>query len=167
MLDELLGSRTAAAAEPSPEGAEELPAPAALPEPEAGTASGTYDDSATMGEARALPVAPMIIAGTGALLVGAGIVFGVMANGTEDDYSKQAVTSMAEARAASSLRDRGRRQALIANVLFGAGATAAAVGGVWLLLSIGKVGDPPQTAVIPDFGPEHAALSVSGRWSGL
>jgi hypothetical protein len=154
-------------AEPAPEVVpEELPAPETQPEPAAETASSALDDQPTASDGRA-PVAPLVVVGGGALLVGAGIVLGVVAKGTEDDYAKQPVSSVAEAEAASSLRDRGRRQALIANVLIGAGAAVVAAGGVWLLLSVGKVGDAGHATVAPDVGPDHAALSVSGRWSGL
>lgn len=166
MLDELFDAAAAPAAPPAPEVVpEELPAPESQPEPAAETASSAHDDQLTASDG--VPAAPLIVAGGGALLLGAGVVAGVLAKGTEDDYAKQPVSSPAEAEAASSLRDRGRRQALIANVLIGVGGAVVAAGGVWLLLSVGKVGEAGHTAVAPDVGPDHAALSVSGRWSGL
>jgi len=166
MLDELFSAPVPAVA-PAPEVVpEELPAPEAQPEPPAETTSSAGDDAMTEGGTR-VPTAPLVVAGGGVLLVTAGIVLGVVAKGTEDDYAKQPVSTVAEANTANSLRERGERQALIANVLLGAGAAVVAAGGVWLLLSVGKVGDAGQTAVLPDVGPDHAALSVSGRWGGL
>jgi len=166
LLDELFASskpETAPAPETTPD-----PAPAdQLPAPETAAAESTVDASVTSEAASGLPAAPLIVAGGGVLMIGAGIAVGAIAKGTEDDYAKQPVTNAAQAEQADSLRERGKRQALIANVLLGAGAAVAAAGGVWLLLSVGKVGKASQTAVIPELGPDRAALHVSGRWSGL
>ena len=163
LLDELFAS-SKPAAEPAPAAAE-LPAPE--PEPAADTAPTTIDDSATEpSEGKPLPVAPLIVAGGGGVLLGAGLVVGLLANKTEDDYADQPVTNAAQAATADDLRQRGKNQALIANVLLGLGAATIAAGGIWLLAASSS-GNASQTAVLPDVGPDHAALQVSGRWGGL
>jgi hypothetical protein len=108
----------------------------------------------------------VIVAGAGVVLVGVGALMGALMSDTQREYKRQPVTTMDEAEAADVLRERGKRQALIADVLFGVGGAAIAAGGVWLVLALTH-DEAPQAAVVPELGPDHAGLRVAGRWGGL
>ena len=162
MVDELFGAtKSAAPAEAAP-----LPAPEAQSEPSAEPAStAPEDDASASGEHRRVPIAPLIIAGGGVVLIGAGALMGALMSDTQRDYEHQPVTTMDEAEKANELRTRGKRQALMADVLFGVGGAAIAAGGVWLVLALTH--EHAETAVVPELGPDHAGLRVAGKWSGL
>jgi hypothetical protein len=165
MVDELFGASKSAA--PAPPGDEApLPAPEAQSEPAAEPASTSIEDDASVSsEHRRIPIAPLIVAGSGVVLVGVGALMGALMSDTQRDYEHQQVTNMDEAEKAEELRARGKRQALMADVLFGVGGAAIAAGGVWLVLSLTH--EDAQTAVVPELGPDHAGLRVAGKWSGL
>lgn len=162
MVDELFGAaKSAAPAEEAP-----LPAPEAQSEPTAEPAStAPRDDASAASGHRRVPIAPLIIAGGGVVLIGAGALMGALMTDTQRDYEHQQVTNMDEAQKADELRTRGKRQALMADVLFGVGGAAIAAGGVWLVLALTH--ESAQTAVVPELGPDHAGLRVAGKWSGL
>lgn len=167
MLDELFATSKPAPAPEREATPEELPAPDVVTDPSAEAATGAADGSASEPrDGRPLPAAPLLVAGGGAVLLGAGLVVGLLAKNTEDDYAKQPVTTPEQASVADGLRVRGQNQALIANVLIGVGAAAVAAGGIWLLVAAGA-NRGAETAVVPDVGPGHAALRISGRWGGL
>jgi hypothetical protein len=163
MVEELFGAAKPSAA---PAEAAPLPAPEAQSEPAAEPTSISIEDNASASsEHRRVPVVPLIIAGGGVVLVGAGALMGALMSDTQRDYEHQQVTNMAEAEKADELRARGKRQALMADVLFGVGGAAIAAGGVWLVLALTH--RDAQTAVVPELGPDHAGLRVAGKWSGL
>lgn len=89
-------------------------------------------------------VAPWIVLGSGVVLAGTGAVFGVMASGTQSDF--EAAPTPEEKQ---ELRSTGKTQALVADVLYGAGAVAGLVGIVMLLTS-GSSDQPAQArAIVP------------------
>ena len=163
MVDELMGAAKASAA---PEADAPLPAPEAESAPAADAPNIAIADNAVeSGSHRRLPIVPLVLAGSGVVLVGVGALMGALMSDTQRDYERQPVTTMDEAEAADALRERGKRQALIADVLFGVGGAAIAAGGVWLVLSLTH--EQPQTAIVPELGPDRAGLRIAGQWSGL
>jgi len=107
----------------------------------------------------------IVTASGGALLVG-GVVMGLIASGTEGDFKD--AQSAADKRA---LQDQGRTEALVADVLMGAGLAAIGAGVVWMILdgasepgdaSVGPVGRSGGLALQPQLIPGGAALVLGG-----
>jgi hypothetical protein len=156
LVDELFGVEN----EPA-----ELPAPSADAEaaPEA-TPDAAADDTGESAGSSGLPIAPLVIGGAGVAAIAAGLTVGLLMQQTEDDYAERTITTDMQAMAAEVERERGQRQAVVANVLFGVGIAAVVAAGVWLALDLGSDQDPSQTALVPVLGPRSAGLSLLGTW---
>jgi hypothetical protein len=81
-------------------------------------------------------LAPVLVAGGGALLLGAGLVTGLMLNATQKDYSDKNVLTRADAEDADALRSRASTQATLANVFLGLGSVALVASGAWLAIEL-------------------------------
>jgi hypothetical protein len=140
----------------------ELPAPSE-PAPEAQPAPEPAVDSEPASRTR-LPVGPLVLGGAGLGVIAAGLVVGALMQQTENDYADRVIDSEMAAMAAEDDRESGKRQAIVANVLLGAGITAVAAAGVWFLLDRGDKASAAQTAVVPTLGPSSAGVSLLGTW---
>lgn len=107
----------------------------------------------------------MIIGGVGVLGLGAGIVFGLGAQGAFDDAAEECGGDVEDCRgdtgAAQDEIDSASSQALLSNIGFGVGA-AALVGGAVLYLTAPKAIE--QATVTPTFGEGSAGVVVRGRF---
>ncbi len=145
-------SPDAATAEVEPAAAE----PAAEPsKPAEASDSGLFDT---------LPLGPLVLGGAGLAVVATGLVVGAMASATESDYEARVVNSTKQAELAEQDRKRGKREALIANVLLGTGAAAIAGAAVWFVLDRTHTDRPSETALLPRVGPDGAGLVLAGSW---
>lgn len=101
----------------------------------------------------------LVTVGGGALLAG-GLVVGIFANKTHGDFA--GAETPAEKR---ELQSRGKSQALIADVLMGAGGLTLGAGLVWMLLEPLPAADArvEQVRLEPMFLPGGAGLSLGGR----
>ncbi|HJZ85977.1 MAG TPA: hypothetical protein VKN99_12445 [Polyangia bacterium] len=106
----------------------------------------------------------------GGLAVGAaafGTAFGLLEKGAEDDLKKLNADSMNhDFREARAIEDRGRRDALLADIGFGVGGACAVVA---VVMAVRSAGGPPrseraQTVVIPAPTASGAGLLVQGRF---
>jgi hypothetical protein len=163
MLREALKLESKEEPEPEPEPEPEL-ARAELPRdssPEPAAASVPRDDSAGGG----LPLGPVLLGGGGLSLVVAGVVVGAMASATEDEYASRTIESAGQAERADALRERGKSEALAANVLLGTGAAAIVAAGVWYLLDMPAAEHAPAHArLTPVLGPSSAGVLFTGRF---
>jgi hypothetical protein len=161
MLHEVLGLRAsqtelAEASEPEPVALSE-PEPAG----EEAQARAQADDAA--GD---LPLGPVLLGGGGLALVAAGIVAGVMANASEDEYASRTIDTIEQAKQADAVREQGESEALAANVLLGVGAGALIAAGIWYVLDDGTERPPSlaRASLRPVLGPRSAGLLFSGHW---
>ena len=108
--------------------------------------------------------APILVAGGGALLLGAGVVTGLVLSSTQSDYTDRDVRTRADAEEADALRARASTQATVANVFFGLGSVALAASGAWLAIELlsGRKDQRPATAPTTTLAPW-----VSSRELGL
>ena len=60
--------------------------------------------------------------GTGVALTGTGVAFGLLAQSNQEDYDQRASAVRVDQRGLSTLQDEGERNALLANIFYGAGA---------------------------------------------
>ncbi len=106
-------------------------------------------------------LAPWLLVGSGVLLVGTGLGFGVSAMSVHNDYEQS--RSLGDKQ---ELRDSAQARALTGDILVGAGVAAAVGGALWLLLvsdepgSGGEIGWAPGR---PRLGVGPAAMSLSWR----
>ena len=112
-----------------------------------------------------LPLAPIIVAGSGLVVMAAGLAVGLMMKGTQDDYADSAVQTPDQAKQADAYRERGRHQAVAANVLLGVGAAAVVAGGIWLAVGLSSERKPaPQAMLVPSLSKDSAGLALVGAW---
>jgi hypothetical protein len=155
---------------------EGTPEPKALPTP----AAEVGEDDQAPAEPRAtatdeegasppfeLPSGPLLLGGSGLLVVAGGVVVGVMLRQTQKDYDALSIQTRAAAEQADELRRRGEREAVIASALIGVGAAAVVAGGVWLALELNDGERNLTAALLPDVGVDRAGLTLAGRWEGL
>jgi hypothetical protein len=114
-----------------------------------------------------LPLGPLLLGGAGVASLAVGLTIGALMHKTQNDYAAHAVTTQAEAAAADAQRKRGNREALLANVLIGAGAAAILAGSLWLASGLAHEDKPAQARIAPVLGPNEAGLSVRGTWEAL
>ena len=112
----------------------------------------------------------LIVAGVGVAALGTGVVFGLMAQSSEDDYAGAPVGTDTEIDAAIEIRDRAESQALLANIMFAAGG-ALVIGGAVLILLGGdddEGGSTERAWIAPSISPAGTSLTVGGtfgeRW---
>lgn len=111
-------------------------------------------------------VAPWIVTASGGALLIGGVIMGVVAKGTESDFS--VATSAAEKR---ELQDSGKSQALVADLLMGTGIIALGTGIVWLIIESGSSSGGASVEPVPETGfrfeprviPGGAALVFGGH----
>jgi len=111
MLHEVLGL-SASQAQPADEESE--PEPVAVTEPQ--PADDDAQARVQVDDAAGLPLGPMLLGGGGLALLTAGLVVGVMANASEDDYASRTIDTVEQAKRADAVRERGESEALAANV---------------------------------------------------
>jgi hypothetical protein len=143
-----------------------------LPSARGASQDGTGQGSATAGSGSSRPslVAPVLVTGTGLLALGGGIVAGLMMRSNEQDYQALRITTPAQVDAAIHKRSLAKDEAVVANVLYGVGAGAIAIGGVWLAIALthrsGQAVEP-QTALMPVVGRGHLGLTLIQRGPAL
>lgn len=147
------------------EEASELPAPTeAEAETQTAPAAATADRASQSG--RPLPIGPVVLGGVGLGAMATGLIVGALMQKSENDYAERTITTEAEAMSAEVVRERGERQAVVANVLLGAGVTAVVAAGVWFALDWTSHDRPSQAALVPVIGPRSAGVSLLGTWEG-
>lgn len=108
-------------------------------------------------------VGPWIVTATGGALFLGGAVMGFIASSTQSDFE-----SAADADEKRSLQSQGKTEALVADVLMGAGVLAIGVGVVWMIVDSGSSGEGrvepvgSNTWIEPRLVPGGAALVVGG-----
>lgn len=117
-------------------------------------------------------LAPILVAGGGALLLGAGVVTGLMLNSTQVDYSDRAVVTRADAEGAEALRSRASTQASVANVFFGLGSVALVASGAWLAIELWGSGNKREqkaqaTTLSPWVSSRELGLVLRHQGGGL
>lgn len=138
--------------------------PPAPVEPDPGTGPGPRPVRGGGGGGISLP--GLIVAGVGVLAVGGGVVFGLMAQSSEDEYATAPTMTPAEIDAAIEIRDRAETQALLANIFFAAGG-ALVLGGAALILLGGDDEAESGTErawIAPSVTPAGTYLAVGGTF---
>lgn len=158
MLREVL-ALSASGAEPADESEPESPARS-----EAEPSGDEPEASEELDEGGGLPLGPMLLGGGGLSLIAAGLVVGVMANASEDDYASRTIDTVGQAKQADAVRERGESEALAANVLLGTGAAALIAAGVWYALDGEAESGSAHAKLRPVLGPQSAGLLLSGHW---
>jgi hypothetical protein len=150
------GDTAALASTPSedaaPPAAERTANDAARPARSAETSPGWLDS---------IPTAALVLGGGGLVAIGAGLVVGAAARATESTYRERVIDTPVQAEAAERDRERGEREALIANLLLGTGAAALVGAGVWLVLDRKAPERGGQIALAPTLGPDRRKLGRS------
>jgi hypothetical protein len=104
-----------------------------------------------------------IVTGTGGALVGAGVVFWLLASSSQSDVNDHAVDSPADFDRLVELEDRTSNRAIIGNVLVLAGTATAVVGAV-LAVRQGLVREEPAITVTPMANGDSVGISLSIGW---
>jgi hypothetical protein len=143
---------------------DEPSAAAAEPVPEPAAAAPIEDAEEPATATGSLPLGPALLGGGGVVLLAAGVVVGIVANATEDEYASRDVGNDAQAKAADDQRVTGENQALVANILLGTGAAAVVAAGIWYLLDGNTEHAPAQAMLRPALGPGTAGLVLAGHW---
>ena len=101
--------------------------------------------------------------GTGVAAVAGAVVFSVMANNTENDLNDETGKGVFDPTKAESLQDSGKNQALIANILYGAGGVFVALGVVLFFVEGGdsEVKTEEQTSGF------NFDVEVNGNYAGF
>jgi hypothetical protein len=149
MLRELLRMEPVSKGEPAaPQPAEPTPATARVPPSSGGK----------------LPLGPLLLGAGGLVSLAVGLTLGAVMHGTQNDYAVLPVLTEAQAKTADDQRKAGEREALMANVLIGAGVAAMAVGAIWLAAGLVHEDQPQQARLLPVLGKGQAGLLLSGTW---
>jgi hypothetical protein len=119
--------------------------------------------------ARNVPLAPLVVIGSGAIVLGAGVVAGIMMRGTESEYASMHIRTRSDAEAAYESHDVATTQATVANVLYGLGGVAIAAGGVWLAIELlGNDREPRERGslnqLLPTISPGQLGVQYRGGW---
>jgi hypothetical protein len=93
-----------------------------------------------------------------------GLTLGAVMHKTQNDYAVLPVLTEAQAKTADDQRKAGEREALMANVLIGAGVAAMAVGAIWLAAGLAHEDRPAQARLLPVLAKGEAGLSLAGTW---
>lgn len=112
---------------------------------------------------------PFVVGGAGLAAVAGGVVFGLLSESSEGDWSDAPKNTMAQVDAAHELRERAEAQALVANVLLGVGGAAVVAGAALFVLELdGGDEEPPPggVAVAPWLSPGAAGVVATGRFGG-
>lgn len=107
----------------------------------------------------------LVLGGVGLASVGAGVAFGVRANGMEDDAAALCPTdSCTQADEANTLLERGQRNALYANIAYGVGAAAVVGAAVLWLTGAPEANSPESVVIAPHVSATFAGLDLSMRF---
>jgi tetratricopeptide (TPR) repeat protein len=137
----------------APASAEPAPAPAPTPEGEQTTAAGP-------------PVLSYVLLGVGAVGIGVGSYFGLQALSSKSDAEKLCPSAGGKRTCPATADDAlssNTRNAVVADVGFGVGIAALAVGG-YLLFSGGKSKETTATQLRPSAGPQGGGFSLIGTF---
>lgn len=104
-----------------------------------------------------------IITGAGGALLGAGVVFWLLASSSQSDVNGHAVDSAADFDRLVELEDRTRNRATIGNVLAITGTVTAAIGAV-LAVRQGLVREPASITVTPMATGDSVGITLSIGW---
>jgi hypothetical protein len=113
----------------------------------------------------AFPPVPVAITAAGVVVLGVGVAFGLMSNATEDEYGNAPVPiTEAEVIAVNDTFDRAETQATIANIGYGVGGAAIALGvTLWILELSDDDGEREGAFFSPRLTPEQVGLTLHGR----
>ncbi|WP_428263796.1 tetratricopeptide repeat protein [Haliangium sp.] len=141
---------------------EPAPAPASTSGPKAGSAPGARED-----RTRERPLVGWVLVGSGAVGLGAGMSFGVLARGAKDDAGSLCQgagdgSTLCLPEAESSF-NRNRLYSRLADVSFAVGAVALATGAAVLLLGGDDVAGPVERPLVT-VGPGTVEVSIVGRF---
>jgi hypothetical protein len=89
--------------------------------------------SVAASDAQPLRLAPWILIGAGAVVLGAGAISGGLMLSSEHDYKKTTVSTREEAREARDVLSRANTEGTVAEVCIALGGLAVVAGGGWLL----------------------------------
>jgi hypothetical protein len=145
------------------------PPPSAEPDPDPAPLDDAIEPPVEPSE-RAFPVGPVVVGGVGVLLIGAGVVLGLAANASEEDWLKAQVRNRGEIDDALEIHDRAQLQATLSNIGFGVGAAAIAASAVWLAVELsgdepgpgGMAARAPQLTLLPRLTPSTAGVTLRG-----
>ncbi|MFT5354060.1 MAG: hypothetical protein ACI9KE_001260 [Polyangiales bacterium] len=145
--------------EPPPE--RSVPTP---PDASGGTGTRTGQPIAPAGSS--FPTATVLVGVVALAALAAGIGTGIASSGTEDSFASSPTRTAAEVDLTLALQTKGERQALSANILFVVGGVAAA-SSLLLYLLVDRDRGQQEIAASMDVGPQHAALTIAGRFGGV
>jgi hypothetical protein len=91
-------------------------------------------------------------------------VVGALMKSTERDYAARRVQNEMQAQLADQDRERGKQQAVVANVLLGTGVAAVVASAIWLGIELKTRERAPQAALVPALSKHSAGLAVVGTW---
>jgi hypothetical protein len=155
---------------------ESEPEPAPAAEPTEDIAPPTTQPTAVDEDQNArLPLAPVLVGAGGLSLVAAGLVVGAMMQSTQHSYAMRTIATQDDVLRAEEERQRGKDQALAANVLLGVGAAAVVGAGVWLAIELkhnaakpaepaADDGEEPQARLVPLLGAKTAGVALIGSF---
>lgn len=162
-IDSEAAAQQQAAATPTPP-AQDQPPPAATPKP---TSTPPPEE-----EAGARPIAPLILAGAGGVMLIGGTVLYVTASNKVDEFAShcddpEARTGCPEAEVDDANAARTRQNVGGAVALIGGAAVAGGL--IWYFTAPRESGSAvfqkkPRTALVPALAPGYAGLSVSGNF---
>jgi hypothetical protein len=131
-----------------------------------GEGTGTGSNGGVTSDNSELPVVPIVVAGAGAAIVAAGVVFGVLSMNSQSEFASTMVDGTeGSVDAALAAHDRAVWQAVTADVLFGVGAAAIATGVVLFIVDLMGGESEPEVAITPHVGPDRAGVALSGRFA--
>jgi hypothetical protein len=124
----------------------------------------TAADTAPRESSRLL--APLIVVGAGALVLGAGIVSGTMMRSSEDKYNALEVRTRADADEAASLLSSAKAEATVSKICFGVSTLAIAAGGAWLSYELFGRGPSERTLTRVTPFASHQQVGLVIRYQG-
>lgn len=136
LLDALMSRTEAAPVARAAESGIREPVAATAPAPKEPAPTNPPSPTEQRAPAQGVSLAPCIVLASGAALIGAGLVTGIMLQSNARDYRSQPVRTRAEADVAANARHALGTQARLANILYGVGAAATLLGGAWLTFEL-------------------------------
>ena len=161
LVDELLGGpRPATAAKRArPARASRKAAAKSAPTPAVARSAGARTSRVHF------PLLPVALTGAGVAFLGAGVAFGLSAQGYEDEHAEARTGSDADVDEALATFDRARTHATLSTVGFAVGGAALAVGtGLWLFAPE-RDENAPHARLAPRITRKGASLVLQGRFA--
>jgi len=109
---------------------------------------------------------PLLVAGGGVALIGAGLLTGMLLQSTQADYDAADIETRQDAEAADALHAKASTQASVANIFYGLGSVALVASGAWLAVEIfgaardSDRGERARTRVRPWVAPQSVGVVV-------